>query len=317
MPVVWISGGTGLIGKKLTSHLMERNFTVRILSRNRDHIQGDPRISYEFWDIDHQQFNPSILEHTDYIIHLAGSGVMNRKWTSRYKEEILNSRTKSSSFLIKCLKENSNQVKAFVAASAIGWYGPDADPLIHKGGFQETDPAEKDFLGQTCLKWENSVDQAEELNIRVVKFRTGIVLSNDGGAYTEFKKPLQFGIAGIMGSGKQVISWIHIDDLCRMYIEALENSQLKGVYNAVAPAPVSQKELMLYTANKIRHRFYIPIHIPVFFLKIILGERSLEILKSATVSNNKIKSTGFTFLFPSIESAIDDLLPPRMPEKKN
>ena len=308
MPVVLISGGTGLIGKKLTSHLIERNFEVIILSRNRNNIQGNPKISYSLWDIEKQQMDSSVLQKIDYIIHLAGAGVMDKKWTNSYKEEILSSRTKSSTLLIKNLKDHPNRVKAFATASAIGWYGADADPLIHKEGFYETDPADKGFLGETCLKWENSVDHTAELNIRVVKFRTGIVLSNEGGTFKEFKKPLKFGIAGIMGDGKQVISWIHIDDLCRMYIEALENTELKGVYNAVAPEPVSQKKLMVETADKIRNKFYIPIHIPVFFLKLILGKRSIEILKSATVSNKKIKSAGFTFLFPSVESAIDDLV---------
>ena len=308
MPVVLISGGTGLIGKKLTSHLIERNFEVIILSRNRNNIQSNPKISYSFWDIQNQQMDSSVLQKIDYIIHLAGAGVMDRKWTNRYKEEILISRTKSSSLLIKNLKEQANRVKALVTASAIGWYGADANPLIHKEGFYETDPADKGFLGEICLKWENSVDEATELNIRVVKFRTGIVLSNEGGALKEFMEPLKFGIAGIMGDGKQVISWIHIEDLCHMYIESLENTEFNGVYNAVAPAPVSQKKLMIETANKIRNKFYIPIHIPGFFLKLILGKRSIEILKSATVNNRKIKSAGFTFLFPSIESAIDDLV---------
>jgi uncharacterized protein (TIGR01777 family) len=308
MPVVLISGGTGLIGKKLTSHLIDRNFEVIILSRNKRNIPDNPKISYSFWDIEKQQMDSSVLQKIDYIIHLAGAGVMDRKWTNSYKEEILNSRTKSGSLLIKNLREHASRVKAFVTASAIGWYGADANPLVHKEGFYETDPADKSFLGETCLKWENSVDEATELNIRVVKFRTGIVLSDEGGAFKEFMKPLKFGIAGIMGDGKQVISWIHIEDLCRMYIEALENTELKDVYNAVAPAPVSQKKLMIETANKIRNKFYIPIHIPVFFLKLILGKRSIEILKSATVSNKKIKSAGFTFLFPSIESALDDLV---------
>ena len=308
MPVVLISGGTGLIGKKLTSHLIERNFQVIILSRNKKNIPDNPNISFSYWDVEKQQLDSSILQKIDYIIHLAGAGVMDRKWTTKYKEEILNSRTKSSSLIIKNLKEYPNRVKAFVTASAIGWYGADANPLIHKEGFNETDPSDKGFLGETCLKWENSVDQAIELNIRVVKFRTGIVLTNEGGAFNEYKKLLKFGIAGIMRDGKQVISWIHIDDLCRMYIEAIENTELNGGFNAVAPAPVSQKKLMIETAEKIRNKFYIPIHIPVFFLRLFLGKRSIEILKSATVSSKKIKSIGFTFFFPSIESAIDDLV---------
>ena len=165
----------------------------------------------------------------------------------------------------------------------------------------------KDFLGETCVLWETSVEPVAEMGIRLVKLRTGIVLSNDGGAFKEFKKPLRFGFAGILGSGKQIISWIHIDDICRIYIEAIENKNINGSYNAVAPLPVTNKKLIIEMAEKLRHKFYIPIHIPTFFLKLFMGKRSAEILKSATVSNKKIKSTGFTFLYPAIESAIEDL----------
>ncbi len=132
-------------------------------------------------------------------------------------------------------------------------------------------------------------------------------MSNDGGAFKEFKKPLRFGFAGILGSGKQIVSWIHIDDLCRMYIEAIENKNLNGSYNAVAPVPVTNKKLIIAMAEKFRHKFYIPIHVPTFLLKLFLGKRSTEILKSATVSSKKIKSTGFTFLYPTIESAMENL----------
>jgi len=133
------------------------------------------------------------------------------------------------------------------------------------------------------------------------------VLSNDGGAFKEFKRPLRFGFAVILGSGKQVISWIHIDDICRIYIEAIENKSINGSYNAVAPLPVTNKKLVIEMAERLRNKFYIPIHIPTFLLKSIIGKRSTEILKSATVSNKKIKSAGFTFLFPTIQSAIEDL----------
>ena len=145
------------------------------------------------------------------------------------------------------------------------------------------------------------------MKIRLVKLRTGIVLSNEGGAYNEFKMPVKFGFAAILGSGGQIISWIHIDDVCRMYIEAMENGELNGVYNAVAPLPVPNKKLILVIAKKLKNKFFIPIHVPIFLLKLFMGKRSVEILKSATVSDKKIKSMGFTFLYPTIESAVDDL----------
>ncbi|RYF97565.1 MAG: DUF1731 domain-containing protein, partial [Chitinophagaceae bacterium] len=144
--------------------------------------------------------------------------------------------------------------------------------------------------------------------IRLVKLRTGIVLSNDGGAFAEFRKPVRFGIAGILGHGRQVISWIHIDDICRQYLFAIENKMVSGVYNSVAPHPVSNKELTLTLARKSKGNFYIPINVPNFVLKIMLGSRTVEILKSTTVSTAKMHRLGFTFLYPSIEAAITQLL---------
>ena len=308
MYVVLISGGTGLIGTKLTTHLIESNYEVIILSRNKNKSSANPKITYSFWDLKNQLIDVDVLKKADYIINLAGAGVMDKKWTEEYKKVIIESRTKSGELLIKALKENTHHVKSFISASAIGWYGADADPLLHKDGFTEMDPPDKNFLGESCVLWENSVDPVAEMGIRLVKLRTGIVLSNDGGAFKEFKFPLRFGVAVILGSGKQILSWIHIDDICRMYIEAIENKELNGVYNAVAPWPVSNKKLILETAEKFRNKFYIPIHVPTFILKLFLGKRSVEILKSATVSNKKIKSMGFTFLYPTIESAVEDLI---------
>lgn len=307
MSVVLISGGTGLIGKKLTRHLTDSNYEVIILSRNKNKSSGNPKITYSFWDIKKQFIDANAVKKADHIIHLAGAGVMDKKWTEEYKKEIIESRTKSSALLIKALKENTHHVQSFVSASAIGWYGADSYPLLHKDGFIETDPADKNFLGETCVLWESSAEPVTELGIRLVKLRTGIVLSKDGGAFKEFKMPLRFGVAGILGSGKQMISWIHIDDICRMYIEAIENKEVNGIYNAVAPSPVSNKKLILETAEKLRNKFFIPIHIPTFFLKFFMGKRSVEILKSATVNNKKIKSTGFTFLYPTLEAALDEL----------
>jgi uncharacterized protein (TIGR01777 family) len=309
MAIVLISGGTGLIGTKLTTHLLENNHEVIILSRKRNKSSGNPKITFSFWDIKKQVIDGDVIKKADHIINLAGAGVMDKKWTKEYKNEIIESRTKSISLLIKGLNENAQQVKSFVSASAIGWYGADPDPLLHKDGFIETDPADNSFLGETCVLWENSTARVHDLGIRVVMLRTGIVLSNNGGAFKEFRKPVRFGVAGILGSGKQVVSWIHIDDVCRMYLEAIENKELNGVYNAVAPLPVSNKKLTLKIAERMRNKFYIPIHVPIFLLKMVFGKRSVEILKSATVCDKKIKATGFTFLYPSIESAIEELIP--------
>lgn len=308
MAIILISGGTGLIGSHLTHQLINRGYEVVILTRKKEKKSTNPKISYSFWNVKDKIINPAVVKKADHIVHLAGAGVMDKKWTGDYKNIIVDSRVKSAELLISCLKENPHNVKTFVSASAIGWYGSDDKPLRRREGFIETDLPSNDFLGKTCLSWETACSPVTALGIRLVRLRTGIVLTNEGGAFASYKAPLKFGIVPILGNGKQMVSWIHIDDLCRMYCESIENNYLSGNYNAVAPEPVTQKDLIIMLGQKIRNKFFIPVYVPAFGLKLAFGKRSIELLKSATVSNKKIKATGFTFLFPSIESAIDDLV---------
>ncbi len=309
MAVVIITGGTGMIGKALTKELLKKGYDVIILSRRiaAGKLVDASRIRYALWNIDKHSIDISAIQQADYVIHLAGASIADKRWTPKRKKEIVDSRTRSSGLLVKALKENPNKVKAVISSSAIGWYGADPEPRGRDNEFVETDAADENFLGQTCKLWEESIKPVKLLGKRLVKLRTGIVLSNEGGAYVEFKKPLRFGIAGILGNGKQVISWIHIDDLVRLYSDAIENEKLHGVYNAVAPHPITNKEMVLQLAKKIRGSFYIPIHVPGFVLRLMLGEISTEILKSATVSCEKIHEAGFTFQYPTIQAAIRQL----------
>jgi len=303
METVLITGGTGLIGKALGQALLDKGYKVIILSRQS--IDSASSFSYASWNVEQQTIEKSAIEMADYIVHLAGAGVAERRWTKKRKQEIVNSRVNSSRLIAESLRTIPNKVKAVVSASAIGWYGP--DPAIpNSKPFAETDPCHNDFLGMACKQWEESIEPVTQLGKRLVKFRTGIVLSRYGGALKEFKRPLRFGIAAVLGKGRQVISWIHIDDLVQLYIRAIENTEINGVYNAVAPASVSNKELTLQLA-KSRKRFFVPIHIPSFLLKLFLGEMSIEVLKSCTVSSKKIEETGYQFLFPSVQSALQNL----------
>jgi uncharacterized protein len=307
MPVVLIPGGTGLIGKNLTRHLTSKGYGVIIMSRRTMQASQKPLVSYETWDVNEGKIDSNAIAKADFIIHLAGANIVAKRWTKNYKQEIVESRTKSSELIIKALQGIPNNVEAVIAASALGWYGRDAKPLVHKYGFRESDPAAEDFLGETCRRWEESVRPVISLNKRLVILRTGIVLSNDGGALAEFKKPLRFGVAPILGNGKQIISWIHIDDLCRLYIYAIENAAIQGTYNAVAPQPVTNKNFISRLAQLLRKQFYIPVYVPQFILKLILGEKSIEVLKSTTVSSENIKEAGFTFLHPTINAALKQL----------
>jgi uncharacterized protein len=308
METVLITGGTGLVGKALTAVLIKKGYSVIVLTRKLPSDNNDqPAVKYALWNVKAKTIDAEAIRKADHIIHLAGAGVVDKRWTTAYKKEIADSRTQSSALLIAAMQQNANNIQTVVSASATGWYGPDGGEQKNSKGFVETNPPAKDFLGETCRVWEQSIEPAEKTGKRVVKLRTGIVLSNDGGAFAEFKKPLSFGIAGILGDGIQTVSWIHIDDLCRIYVEALQNKQLAGSYNATAPSPVTNKELTLQLAARLKGKLFIPVHVPVFVLKLMLGESSIEVLKSCTVSCEKIKQAGFTFLYPSIEAALAQL----------
>ncbi len=306
MQTILITGGTGLIGKALGQKLIEKGYQVIILTRKLPQQSTSANISYALWDVEKQTIDKSAIAKSDAIIHLAGAGVADKRWSEKRKQEIIDSRVNSCKLILDSLKSNPNKVKVVVSASAIGWYGE--DPVIpNPKPFEEDDSADKEFLGHTCMLWEQSIQPVTHLQKRLVIMRTGIVLSKEGGALKEFIKPMQLGVAGILGNGKQIVSWIHIDDLVSMYMSALEKENLTGIYNAVAPQPVSNKELTIAIA-KARQNFYIPMPVPSFVLKIVMGEMSIEVLKSATVSAKKIESQGFHFLYPNIKIAVADLV---------
>jgi uncharacterized protein (TIGR01777 family) len=303
METVIITGGTGLIGTALSKFLLSRGYEVIILTRNPNvQKNSPPGISYAAWNIDEQIVNEDAFKKANYIIHLAGAGVADKAWTEKRKKEIVDSRTRSSALLIKAMSSVSNNIVSVVSASAIGWYQQNKS-------YQsvETDPPATDFLGATCEAWENSIKPVEALGKRLVILRTGIVLSNDGGAFPAFREPIQYGIAGILGNGKQMISWIHIEDLCRLYLETMVNPAWSGVYNAVSPGPVNNRNFTIELAKKMKGSFFIPIPVPNFVLRLILGERSVEVLKSSNISADKLKQQGFQFIFPTIETAFRDL----------
>ena len=301
MRTILITGGTGLIGHSLVKQLTGKNYRVIILTRSLKNKVADERTEYALWDPAGGTIDAEAVRRADGIIHLAGAGVMDKKWTQAYKKEILESRSKSTALLIQSLQSDVHRVKVLVSASATGWYGPDRIPGHF---FTEEEPADTAFLGEVCRQWEESTVPAEAMGIRVCRLRTGIVLDREGGAYAAFRAPLKFGLATILATGKQVVSWIHIDDLCRQYIFALENENMRGSYNAVAPEPVTNKTLTLTIAKVVRGKFYLPVHVPGFILKIMMGGRSVEILKSVTASCEKIKQQGFTYFYPGIGAAV-------------
>lgn len=306
MPKVLITGGTGLVGKALTKKLLQKNYEVTVLTRDKSKAPATPGINYAEWDINKQTIDEDAVISANHIIHLAGAGVAEKRWTKERKQEIIDSRVKSGELLCNTLQKNNSNLQSFVSASAIGWYGP--DPKIpNPNPFTEGLPYSNDYLGTTCHKWEQSVQPIKEMGKRLVILRTGIVLSNNGSALKEFKKPLKFGVASVMGNGKQFVSWIHIEDLVDLYITAMESEKYSGVYNAVAPAPVSNEHLITELANQTKGKFYTKMKVPTFILKAMLGEMSIEVLKSTTVSAQKALDNYFQFKYPVIAAAITDL----------
>lgn len=302
---VLITGGSGLIGTALAKMLISKGYKVTILTRGKARERNG--IRYAHWNPEEEQIDIDSMHSADFVVHLAGAGVADKRWSPSRKKEIVRSRTGSSRMLYNNLRFMGRQVQAVISASAIGWYGPDPSiPNPHP--FTEEANSSDDFLGVACKEWEDSVQPVTNLGKRLVILRTGIVLSTAGGALKEFMKPIRFGLATTLGSGEQMVSWIHITDLCRLYLMAIENSSLHGVYNAVSPHPVSNRNLNHELASQMRGRFFLPVRVPAAALKVALGEMSVEVLKSATVSSRKIQEEGFEFQFPSIQVALKDLL---------
>ena len=310
MKTVLLTGGTGLVGTELIKHLIRHNYQVTVLTRDIQKATTKSKfgthVNYAAWDVKAQTVDEKALAAADFIIHLAGAGVVEKRWTDAYKKQIVDSRVNSSQLLINTLKKINHKPTAFISASATGWYGADV-PGQQKPFTEEALPA-KDFLGETCRLWEESVQPVETLGIRRVSLRTGIVLSKKGGALAEFTKPIKLGVAGVLGTGQQIISWIHIADLCEMYLYAMENEQVQGSYNAVGPNPVSNEALTLTLARAEKGKWFIKMPVPAFVLKLMMGESSEEILKSTTVSARKIQVAGFRFQWPDIKAAVEDLV---------
>lgn len=304
MATILISGGTGLVGQRLSTMLLEKGHDVIILTRKIKE-SANPKLSYALWSTNKNTIDINAVAKSDYIINLAGEGVADKRWSGKRKKEILESRTKSCALIVSTLSNNANKIKAVISASAIGWYGDDNK---YNTAFTEDAPPARDFLGETCKAWEESINPVTSLGKRLVKIRVGVVLSKEGGALKEFIKPIRLGVAAILGNGRQIQSWIHIDDICRMFIYAIENESLTGVYNGVAPKPVDNKTLVHALAKKIKGSFFLQIYVPSFVLKIIIGELSTEVLKSVTVSSTSIRDSGFQFIYPSIEAAVNDLV---------
>ncbi|MBS1680780.1 MAG: TIGR01777 family oxidoreductase [Bacteroidetes bacterium] len=293
---ILITGASGLIGQKLTDELIKLRHSVVHFSRTLQ--QG--KVKTFVWNIFSGEVDPTALEGVDTIIHLAGAGIADKRWTPSRKKEILESRTRSTQLLFETLKNNSNQVRSFISASAIGYYGFNEEKI-----FVETDGPGNDFLACVTQRWEAEADKINELGIRVVKIRIGIVLSKRGGALAKMAKPINYFVGSPLGTGKQMMSWIHLDDLCSIFSKAVDDAKIYGAYNAIAGWNTNA-EVINALAKILNKPIWLP-NVPAFALKMILGKMSEMVLNGSRVSSEKIKNTGFHFKFSKLEEALADL----------
>jgi len=295
---ILITGASGLIGSRLTEMLSQKGHQVSHLSRSKK----NDKVKSFVWDVEKGEIDPEALKDAEVIIHLAGAGVADKRWNEKRKKEILESRTKSTALLYQALKNSHHNVRALVSASAIGYYGFCLDERIFT---EESEPG-TDYLAQVTRQWEAAVDKIASLNIRVVKLRIGIVLSEKGGALAEIARPIRFGVGAALGTGKQYLSWIHIDDLCSMFIKAAEDDKMIGAYSAVCDWVTN--DALTQSIAKILHRpLWLP-PVPDFMMKMIVGEMAMVVVNGSKVSSEKIRKTGFKFQYPELNEALKNLL---------
>jgi uncharacterized protein (TIGR01777 family) len=295
---ILITGGSGLLGEQLTATLLQKGYSVCHLSRKPG---KNPNVTTYLWDIDKGTIDPDCIKGVDVIVHLAGEGIAGEKWTDERKKQLVESRTKSIGLIYDLLKSKKHKVTSVVSASGIGYYGDSGNELM-----TEDSPPSPDFIGQCCVKWEQAVDDGLILGLRIVKFRTGVVLTKRGGALPKLAMPIKFGVGAALGNGKQWVPWIHMQDVINMYLLGIENETLSGVYNMVAPFPATNKHLTQAIAKRLKKPLWLP-NVPAFALKLFLGEMSTVVLGSTKVSPAKIEKTGFHFKYIALEDALKEI----------
>lgn len=298
---VCITGGTGMIGSFLSNSLKENDYHISLLSRSIKKKEG---VSFYSWDINNQKIDIAAIKNATHIIHLAGAGVAEKRWSDERKKELRDSRTKSTQLLFKTIQGLKAKPKTIISASAIGAYGHDTGGvLVDEERIKPVD----DFLATLTRDWEEEVRKFTQIGIRTVIFRIGVVLSQEGGALPRMILPVKYGIGSPLGTGEQYISWIHINDLIRMMVYAIENERVSGIYNAVAPHPLTNKEFMKEIATVLKKPMFLP-NIPGFILRLALGEMASIVIGGNRVSSRKIETSGFKFKYKYLSEALRDLL---------
>lgn len=299
---VLITGATGLIGSRITQLCHEKGIKVNYFTTSKDKIESKPNYRGFYWNPREKELDPEAFKGVTAIINLVGESIAQR-WTSEQKKKIVNSRVETAALLFNSLQHNDHHITHFISASAIGIYPSSLEKLYT----EENTGVDDSFVGEVVVKWEEAADNFRDLGMDVAKIRIGLVLAEDGGILEKLKEPANFNVGAPLGSGKQWQSWIHINDIAGIFLFTLEN-KLEGIYNAVAPNPVTNKELVHQVASKMGKSVWLP-NVPAFALKLILGEMSRLVLSSQLVCSNKIEEEGYQFEFTNLPKALEDLMP--------
>ncbi|MCR9286459.1 MAG: TIGR01777 family oxidoreductase [Bacteroidetes bacterium] len=299
MSTIIIAGGTGLLGMNMSKILTEKGYEVRHLSRRRN--LNAPYPAYA-WNLNNQTIDEDVFQNVDYVINLAGANIGGKRWTKRQKQLIIESRTQSTQLLRDSIEKLPKKPKAFISASAVGIYGDRGNEMLSEESSSGTG-----FVPEVVKEWEKAIDKVTQTGIRTVALRIGIVLSTKGGALEKMLLPFKLMNGSWFGNGAQYYSWIHIDDVTQLFIKAIEDEKMHGVYNAVSPNPETCKNLVIQI-KKALNSPAILMPVPSFALKIGMGEMAVIVMDSTRVSSQKIEDTGFKFQFPELLPALKDLI---------
>jgi len=300
MITVLITGGTGLVGTRLSQMLRDKGYRVTHLSRKENLEAEFP--AYR-WDIDKGFVDPDALTEADHIVHLAGASIVGPRWSKRRKQLIVSSRVDSLKLLAQQLKASNLSPQSFISASAVGYYGNTGDAIIT----EQSPPGTKGFLSETCVQWEIAADDIAAMSIRLVKLRIGIVLSALDGALPKMMMSFKTNVGTWFGNGAQYYPWIHIDDIAGMFVKAIEDNNMRDTYNATAPNPVTNKEFIKILAKALdKKALLIPTPVPA--MRLAMGEMADTILHGSRVIPARMQAEGFQFAHPNLEEALRDVI---------
>jgi uncharacterized protein (TIGR01777 family) len=299
--IVLITGATGVVGKEIVKLCLLKNIQVHYLTTDSSKLKQEENYKGFYWNPKQNEIDEACFKDVDAIIHLAGATI-SKRWTASYKKKILDSRVQVTKFLFESLKKQDHKVTEFIGASAIGLY-PDSLTNYYDETYKGVSQS---FLGDVIWQWESAMDSFSVLGINVAKIRIGLVLAKDGGALPQIIKPIRFGVGAPFGSGQHWQSWIHINDLARLFLFVLKH-QLEGVYNGVAPNSVTNVEFTKTIAKTLNRPLILP-NIPKNIMQLVLGEMHLLLFESQRVSSKKVEDLGFEFKYHHLQPALQDLI---------